>query len=146
MAKTHKYKTTAVKNLKTMVLSNPDVMKNQDRAGGPQQMSIRVRRWKKWLSSNVWDVLDVATIAMPSHKHRTCHEIIPTEQIVKVRFESFANKGATPRNFSENNFLPVTKTDSAWRELHSVVTRGPALTNQNELVRANHGTKSANEK
>jgi hypothetical protein len=33
--------------------------------GGPQQMSISVSLWKKWLSSNFWEVFVVSKIAMP---------------------------------------------------------------------------------
>jgi hypothetical protein len=59
--------------METMVLMNPDAVEDQDWVGGPQQMSISVRRWKKRLSSNVWDVLVLTKIAMLALKHWTCH-------------------------------------------------------------------------
>jgi hypothetical protein len=51
--------------------------------GGPQQMSISVRRWKKWLSSNVCDDLVLMKIAMLIQKQWTCHESIFGERIGK---------------------------------------------------------------
>jgi hypothetical protein len=39
-------------------------------------MSISLRRWKKWLSSNVGDDLVLMQIAMLTKKHWTCHESI----------------------------------------------------------------------
>jgi hypothetical protein len=74
--------------------------------GGPQQISISVRRWKKRLSSNVCDVFVSMKIAMPSLKQWTCHETVHVNRIpgtqskgLKTKEENIVNFG---RAFSHN--------------------------------------------
>jgi hypothetical protein len=78
--------------------------------GGPQQISISVSRWKKWLSSNVCDAFVLTKIAMPISQAPDMPSKKTMKRIVEGQFKALKIKAQSLVNILNCHFPAIVLT------------------------------------